>query len=176
MNDILVRQHFFLNLDVFEVETITFKQGKSWEFHCNFLSNLGAETDENERPSCCCPKRQGTVSIYHTAVFSLSPIKVPVALLCFSQWTSWLFFPHMLSSPSPLKAPAGRLSHPLTLLPLRGRSLRSVSFNRCLFAQCRRRFWNSKTLLVMEPHAVSLSLDVCCGRLSPIFYNSSRIT
>lgn len=80
---------------------------------------------------------------------------------------SVVFPTHVTFPLSPLEAPGGRLSPPLTLPPLRGRSLRSVSFSRCLFAQCRRRFWNSKILLVMEPRALSLSLAVCCGRISP---------
>lgn len=53
---------------------------------------------------------------------------------------SVVFPTHVTFPLSPLEAPGGRLSPPLTLPPLRGRSLRSVSFSRCLFAQCRRRF------------------------------------
>lgn len=50
------------------------------------------------------------------------------------------YLPLMLSSSSLVKSPGGRLSPPLTLPP-RGRSLRSVSFSCCLFAQCRRHFF-----------------------------------
>lgn len=61
---------YFLNLDAFEVETIKLKPGKPVEFLYSFsLFILGAETDENERPSCCCAQRQGAVGIHDTAVF-----------------------------------------------------------------------------------------------------------
>lgn len=83
----------------------------------------------------------------------------------------------MLSSSSPLKAPVGRLSPPLTLPPPRGRPLRSVTFGRCLFPLCRGSFWPLLTALNVKANAVPYIWQsaVCSDRISSVIHNSSRL-
>lgn len=94
-------------------------------------------------------------------IFSASRAKVQFSVMCMSVY--FQFFPLMLSSSSQWKAPGGLLLPPLIPSPLRGRSQRSVSFSCCKFAQCRRRFWNLKTLLRMELLTLYLFSAVCCS-------------